>query len=155
MHSKSRCTGLIFIVMELSYEAKRRVGACILLADRVTQERVRVQGFRPHVSPLPCASQTADTQPYPALISLRSTFAKRRGTPQKQGRPGPTRRNRQAERLSQPERTNAACAGGLNTIRDSRIVSHDGFRDTPRSHSASEVRSRCVSAATASVAGAE
>src|SRR2546429_2898509 len=36
------------------------------------------------------------------------------------------------------------CPRGLDAIRDSRIASQDGFRDTPCSRSASEVRSRCV-----------
>src|SRR5215467_12913271 len=44
---------------------------------------------------------------------------------------------------------------GPDTIRDSRIASQDGFRNAPRSRSAPEVGSRCVSTATASVAQAE
>ena len=44
---------------------------------------------------------------------------------------------------------------GLDAIRDSRIAYRDGFRDSSWSRSASEVRSRCVSAKTASVTGAE
>jgi len=43
----------------------------------------------------------------------------------------------------------------LDAIRDSRIASQDGFRDAPRSRSASEIRSRCVPKKTASVARAE
>src|SRR6266481_9227471 len=44
---------------------------------------------------------------------------------------------------------------GLDAIRDSRIASQDGFRDTPASRSASEVRSQCVSTKIARVARAE
>jgi len=44
---------------------------------------------------------------------------------------------------------------GLDIIRDSRIASWDGFRDTPWSRSASEVHSGCVPAKTASLARAE
>src|SRR5207248_8069993 len=43
----------------------------------------------------------------------------------------------------------------LDAIRESRIASQDGFRDTPRSRAASEVRTRCVSTKTASLARAE
>ncbi len=43
----------------------------------------------------------------------------------------------------------------LDAIRGSRIASQDGFRDTPWSRSASEVRSRCVSTKTACLARAE
>src|SRR5882757_2146022 len=52
-------------------------------------------------------------------------------------------------------RVNYFCPGGLDAIRDSRIASQDGFRDTPASRSASEVRSRCVSTKTASLARTE
>ena len=44
---------------------------------------------------------------------------------------------------------------GLDAIRESRIASQHGFRDTPASRSASEVRSRCVPKKTASVARTE
>src|SRR5436189_6324359 len=50
---------------------------------------------------------------------------------------------------------NHFCPRGLDAIRDSRIASQDGFRDTPASRSASEVRSQCVSTKTASVAWVE
>jgi len=44
---------------------------------------------------------------------------------------------------------------GLDAIRDSRIASQHGFRDTPWSRSAPEVRTGCVSTTTARLARAE
>src|SRR6476619_1973484 len=77
---------------------------------------------------------------------------------QKQGRPVPNRRlgqhSGQAECLNERERTNHL-SRGLDAIRDSRIASQDGFRDTPWSCSTSEVRSQCVSTKVASVARAK
>jgi hypothetical protein len=44
---------------------------------------------------------------------------------------------------------------GVDALRDSRIASHDGFRNAPPARAASEVRSGCVSTKTASLAQTE